>query len=758
MTATSTLLVAWLMATSIAQIDPPAEPAAPATQELPPVVEEPVAPEETTTVVEPVVEERPPAVAPPGDVAQPVAEVAADPLAELSLEQLLEITIPFQSEVEVTAATKSVVQTAAAPSVITVLPRAVLLARGYRTVGEALAGVPGLHVIDDLVTANVGIRGIAGGADSWSRLLKVMVDGQAVTQYTSGGTLLGPELIPINAIEAIEVIRGPGSALYGANAFLGVVNIVTRKAHDSRLELGGEVGLIRDRPAAGAELFGSATSGGDRPRSIVVALSGAALDRRGLAAPATNDFAERWAGLRSERDRAQPLSLFGKGTWHAGPVGELELLLLHQRLDANATFSELSVLAPNNRLAQGNSVARLGYRRAFLDERLQLRAFGALTFAESLPQQRLDIGELTYVLRRARRNRATQVGAELSYRFASSSLLAGVDYLADRDFGERLYQESKSDGARTLRSRGQAFRYSDLGLYAQGIIYPLDELGLTGGLRFDRNDRWENALNGRLALVWTPLETAALKALFGTSFLPPSPSQLYGAPVRVGGVIGNPELDSQTARTAELSGSYRPAEWVSLQLTGYWTGIDRRIEPVNVGAYLEPRNLTTSNTAGLEATAELKVRDLFAEASFAWQWTRIDTPDDPPSWWQVVYAPDAPGGERPPAFPVWLGQLVAGGAWPAAHLQASATLRVVGPRKSSQANIVRQGEAYLLDPYATLDAHLRTLDLQLFGAYPTELSLHAQNLLGTEYAEAGFAGVDMPALGRAVYVRLVQGF
>ena len=57
-----------------------------------------------------------------------------------------------------------------------------------------------------------------------------MINGQVIAFRSDSTNYLGPELISMQSIERIEIVRGPGSALYGANAFLGVVNIITKDA------------------------------------------------------------------------------------------------------------------------------------------------------------------------------------------------------------------------------------------------------------------------------------------------------------------------------------------------------------------------------------------------------------------------------------------------------------------------------------------------------------------------------------------------
>ena len=89
-------------------------------------------------------------------------------------------------------------------------------------------------MIDDHVFIDVGIRGVHAGLRGMSRILKVLIDDHPVAFRPTSGSLLGLEMIPIRAIDRIELIRGPASALYGANAFLGVLQIVTRRGGDVR--------------------------------------------------------------------------------------------------------------------------------------------------------------------------------------------------------------------------------------------------------------------------------------------------------------------------------------------------------------------------------------------------------------------------------------------------------------------------------------------------------------------------------------------
>jgi len=140
---------------------------------------------------------------------------------ELSLEELMNI--------EVISATKQIQKKSEAPANISIITAEQIQKRGYCTAGEAINSLPGIYVLDDDLQQNIGVRGINGGMQAGSRIVKVMIDNQPVSFRSTTENWLGVELIPISSIERIEVVRGPASALYGANAFLGVINIITKQ-------------------------------------------------------------------------------------------------------------------------------------------------------------------------------------------------------------------------------------------------------------------------------------------------------------------------------------------------------------------------------------------------------------------------------------------------------------------------------------------------------------------------------------------------
>ncbi|MHB8875466.1 MAG: TonB-dependent receptor plug domain-containing protein, partial [Myxococcaceae bacterium] len=214
------------------------------------------------------------------DGGAPAAESppALQAIEELDLQELLALPIISSAKVE-----QSVAQ---APAVVTVVTEEEIRSRGYTSLAQVLRVVPGLYDVYDQVTHNVGVRGINGGARAAGNGLKVMIDGEPVDFRPTTGNFFGEELIPIEAVKRVEIIRGPASALYGANAFLGVVNVITRSgAEADGVKLVGRGTLNGSRPGGGgAVVIGASTERLD----LLVAASYLRRDRSGLSLPASS--------------------------------------------------------------------------------------------------------------------------------------------------------------------------------------------------------------------------------------------------------------------------------------------------------------------------------------------------------------------------------------------------------------------------------------------------------------------------------------
>src|ERR1051326_400829 len=158
---------------------------------------------------------------------------------EISFEELVRMEVP-----SVEAASKYKQKVTEAPASITIIGSDEVKKYGYRTLAEILRSAPGLYVSYDRNYSFLGIRGFNLG-DNNNRVL-LLVDGHRLNNSLSDSAFIGTEfLLDVELIERVEIIRGPGSSLYGNNAFFGVINVITRRGRDmagNGVEVSGEIG------------------------------------------------------------------------------------------------------------------------------------------------------------------------------------------------------------------------------------------------------------------------------------------------------------------------------------------------------------------------------------------------------------------------------------------------------------------------------------------------------------------------------------
>lgn len=162
-------------------------------------------------------------------VTHPGSEVLEREL-EVSEETPVRLSLAFTRKSEITAASRRAERPEDAPSSVTVIPGEELRLFSYPTVAEALRGSPGVFQWDDRAYPGVGIRGL-GLLGSYGNRLLILQDDHAMNDSWAGSSYPDYHLrTDLSNVERIEVVRGPGSVLYGTNAFAGVINVVTREA------------------------------------------------------------------------------------------------------------------------------------------------------------------------------------------------------------------------------------------------------------------------------------------------------------------------------------------------------------------------------------------------------------------------------------------------------------------------------------------------------------------------------------------------
>jgi iron complex outermembrane receptor protein len=156
---------------------------------------------------------------------------AAQNIPDNNLASLKEMTLEQLSRIEITSVNKGPASAFRTPAAISVLTSDQIHQSGLRTIPDLLRLIPGVNVsqIDSSQWA-IGIRGFQG---KLSKSVLVLIDGRSVYTPLFAGVYWDMQDVMIEDIDRIEVIRGPGGTIWGSNAVDGVINIITKNAHDT---------------------------------------------------------------------------------------------------------------------------------------------------------------------------------------------------------------------------------------------------------------------------------------------------------------------------------------------------------------------------------------------------------------------------------------------------------------------------------------------------------------------------------------------
>ncbi len=274
-------------------------------------------------------------------------------LLDLSIEELQTIKVST-----VTGASKYEQKVTEAPSSISIITSDDIRKFGYRTLADILRSVRSFYVTYDRNYSYYGIRGFNRPGDYNTRIL-LMVDGHRINDNIYDQAPLGTEfLLDVDLIDRIEVIRGPGSSLYGSNAFFSVINIITRNGRDMN-------GIEAATSAASFDTYsGRVSYGTEQGSGLNILLSGTSYDSNGARhlyypefdTPSTNN------GIADRKDNDRFQSFFTKFSFRdftlEGAYGYREKGV--PTASFGAVFN-----SPDNRTIDENAYLDLTYRHEF---------------------------------------------------------------------------------------------------------------------------------------------------------------------------------------------------------------------------------------------------------------------------------------------------------------------------------------------------------------------------------------------------------
>lgn len=222
-----------------------------------------------------------------------------------------ELELFFATEMKVTSVSKgsAVTDVRDAPAQVTVITAEEIRAFGYRTLAEIVRSVPECFEGGDRMYSLLGVRGFARAGDFNTRVL-VLLDGHPLNEHWNSTAPVSTDFpLDLAQLERVEVITGPVSALYGSNAFFGVVNVVTRKPVKGEAGVSYRAGSAGDNRLAAFAGAGSAEGAEGEPWHLIVqavgsSTEGDSLTHAGLGTERRTDWQKNGgAYLRAERGR-----------------------------------------------------------------------------------------------------------------------------------------------------------------------------------------------------------------------------------------------------------------------------------------------------------------------------------------------------------------------------------------------------------------------------------------------------------------------
>ena len=460
----------------------------------------------------------------------PVKTLAQAPpadLTKLSIEELMNITIESVSKFE-----QRVVE---APASISIITSDDIKKYGYRNLPDILRSVRGLFVNYDRNYNYVGFRGFSRPGDYDTRIL-ILIDGHRLNEpiYDSPGTG-GDFILDVDLIDRVEVIRGPSSSLYGSSAFMGIVNIKTKRGREMEgLEVSGAGGRF-------STYNGRLSYGNKFDNGLELLVSGSGFgsdgDRRlffkEFNDPTTNN------GIAENKDGEQAQRFFGSMSYKGLSI---EAGYSDRKKDI-PTASFETVFNTDNYTIDKRGFVDLKYEHEFANLfGIKTRAYydtyyyrGNYVYDYGLPRL-VDNIDIT---------NTDSLGTELQI---TKTLFDTHKLILGGEFQYIFRQDQKNyDLAVYLDERHSSRNWA---VYLQDEFEIVKGLRLTAGVRFDHFSLSEkSAMSPRVGLVYLPFDKTVIKLLYGHAFRAPNAYELfYQGP----GFLPSSGLGPERTRTVEF--------------------------------------------------------------------------------------------------------------------------------------------------------------------------------------------------------------
>ena len=447
---------------------------------------------------------------------------------------LLSLPIEQLTNLEVTSASKIASQMSAAASAVSIVTAKDIKDHGYHTLDEILESMRGLYITNDRAYSFLGGRGFGRPGDFTGRIM-LLLDGNQVNNniYNSAG--LGyTGIIDVSLIQRVEYVSGAGSAMYGNNAFFGIINIITKQGHD----INGAQVIGEASSHSGKEVKFNYGKRLENDAEILLSASGFNSDGQNHFYPdavsSTSD------GIARGLDDQQSRRFFGKlelDGWFG------ELAYTHRKKDVPTAPYGADFNTPYNYEDTTLEGSIRHDRQLSKDVQVSLRTYygnykyhGLTTY--TTPWTEMSNGQWWGI-------NAQFIGNW----FDNQRILFGAEYRDDfeQDLSIR-YQGISGLDARYSEKTFSLYAQDEIKLNHQWIA----NLGARYDVNEDSNNRTLRNVSPRLALIYKPLESTSMKLSWSSAFRRANPFEKYYADEIFNSQKANPNLDPESIKATEL--------------------------------------------------------------------------------------------------------------------------------------------------------------------------------------------------------------
>ncbi|MFK7815405.1 MAG: TonB-dependent receptor plug domain-containing protein [Gammaproteobacteria bacterium] len=522
-----------------------------------------------------------------------------------------------------------------APAVATVISAKVIKEIGATDIDEALETVPGLHV-SRRAAGYLPVYSFRGVFDQNNPQVLMLVNGISINNLFVGDRGQAWGGFPVESISRIEVIRGPGSALYGADAFAGVINIITKDGSEiDGVEFGSRLGSFDTRDVWA--LYGGDVAGFDVAFSVEfrdtdgqdedIDSDAATAQGTSLAPGSVNTGTENFdTRLSISKDNWKFRTGFQQRSNFETGAGVAEALDPNGQFESDRWNVDLTYHNPNftNAWDVAAQVSYLSTSQEVSDN-LLLFPPGSVLFIPGVgfspPFADGVIGNPEVWEEHIRYNLTG-----IFTGFDRHTIRTGIGYTHQEITKVKEESNFSPIGFGVLTDVSdtpfaflpEKHRNNSFG-FIQDVWQLSNDWELTAGLRYDDYNDFGDTLNPRLALVWAARHDLTAKLLYGEAFRAPSFAEFRNQNNPVAN--GNSELDPEEIETLELAFDYRPKDNLKLGLNLFryeWDDIIR-FTPDSATS-LTAQNIGEQEGYGVEFEFDWTVnRELSLQGNYAFQ-------------------------------------------------------------------------------------------------------------------------------------------